>query len=366
MTRALLLLAALASAQAAPRWELSYFYDEARSNLNIVDLAWPSAARGIAAGIVTGRDGDERGAAAVTADGGRTWTLLPIKEIPHSLFFLDETHGWMVTAKGLWRTVEAGRSWTKISSPKDVLRVHFIDENRGFAVGARKSMSETKDGGKTWKRVAAADTPKAKRDYTVYSNVVFFTKEQGVVTGWNRPPRRDDDPNQLPAWIDPERAARRDEWPNMSIILQTQDGGVKWDLSTSSLFGRITRVRFDSTGRILALIEFSESFPYPSEVYYWSPKGEEKSARIYREKTRAVTDVFAFAGGAVYLAATPVEGRLRLPIAVPLKVLKSTDLASWSEMEVDYRATARHATFASSGKDLWMATDTGMILKLVE
>jgi photosystem II stability/assembly factor-like uncharacterized protein len=365
MTRTLLLFAAMASAQAAPRWELSYFYDKDRETLNIVDLCWASAERGVAAGILTGHDEDARGMSAVTSDGGRTWSLAPLKDTPRSLFFLNENRGWMVTGKGLWQTEEAGRSWRKISSPKDVLRVHFLDENHGFAVGLRKSVWETRDGGKRWTKVAAADEPKANRDYTVYSNVVFFTKEAGIITGYNRPPRRGDE-TDLPSWVDPERAARRAEWPNTSIILQTQNGGAKWQSSTSSLFGRITRVRFDSTGRILALVEFSEAFAYPSEVYYWSWKGG-KTARIFREKDRAVSDVFAAASGSAYLAATAVQGRVNLPVAGPLKVLKSDDLATWQEMEVDYRATARRATFASAGGNgLWVATDTGMILKLVE
>ena len=195
--------------------------------------------------------------------------------------------------------------------------------------------------------------------------MVFFTKDAGIVTGWNRPPRRGDE-TDLPSWIDPERAARRAEWPNTSIILQTQNGGGKWTFSTSSLFGRISRVRFDSTGRILALVEFADAFSYPSEVYHWSWKGGQ-TTRIFRQKDRAVTDVFAAPNGSAYLAATAVQGRVNLPVAGPLKLLKSDDLATWQEMEVDYRATARRATFASAdGKSLWVATDTGMILKLVE
>ena len=366
MSRTLLLLVALASAQAAPRWELSYFYDKDRSTLNIVDLCFPSAERGVAVGTITDREEDLRGVALVTSDGGRTWSLAPLKDdVPRSLFFLNENRGWMVTSKGLWQTEEAGRSWRKVESPKGVLRVHFLDESHGFAVGLRKSIWETKDGGKRWTRVAAADDPKTNADYTVYSNVVFVTKDAGIVTGWNRPPRRGDE-TDLPSWIDPERASRRVEWPNTSIILQTQDGGEKWTFSASSLFGRITRLRFDSTGRILALVEFAEAFSYPSEVYYWSWKGG-KTSRVFREKERAVTDVFPAANGSAYLAATALQGRVNLPVAGPLKLLKSDDLATWQEMEVDYRATARRATFASAeGKSLWVATDTGMILKLVE
>lgn len=361
----LLLVVALAPASAAPKWEVRYFYDEDRSSLNVVDLCFPSPERGIAAGILTRHGENPRGVAAVTSDGGRNWSLVELKDTPQSLFFLNDSLGWMVTRKGLWQTVEGGRSWRKVSAPKDVLRVHFVDEGRGFAVGLKKSIWETRDGGKRWTRVAAADEPKAKADYTVYNNVVFVTKDVGLITGWNRPPRRGDDTG-LPAWVDPERAARRVEWPNTSIVFETRDGGGKWTFTTSSLFGHITRVRFDSTGRSVALVEFDDAFAYPSEVYQWSAR-DGRTERIFREKDRAVTDVYPAPNGPVYLAATAVQGRLHLPVPGPLKLLKSDGFAKWQEMEVDYRATARRATFAAAGaRNLWLATDTGMILQLVE
>jgi hypothetical protein len=42
------------------------------------------------------------------------------------------------------------------------------------------------------------------------------------------------------------------------------------------------------------------------------------------------------------------------------------DLEHWQEMPVDYRAVAHRAMIAGPDeKHLWIATDTGMILKLV-
>lgn len=363
--RTLLLLVALASAYGAPRWEMRYFYDEDRSRLSFTDICFPSPGRGIAVGSIAEEGEGPRGVAAVTSDGGRTWSLVKLKDTPHSLFCLNDTVAWTVTRKGMYKTVEGGRSWSKVSAPKDVLRVHFLDENRGFAVGLKKSIWETRDGGKRWARVPAAAEPKTKEEYTVYSNVVFVTKDVGMVTGWHQAPRRGDS-EALPSWVDPERASRRAEWPGISIIFETHDGGGKWTFSTSSLFRRITRVRFDPNGRSVALVEFGENFPYPAEVYHWMWKGG-KTERVFRRKDRAVTDVYLVPNGPVYLAAAAVQGRLHLPVPGPLKILRSDDLSAWQEMDVDYRATARRATFGGSGgANIWVATDTGMILKLVE
>ena len=49
-----------------------------------------------------------------------------------------------------------------------------------------------------------------------------------------------------------------------------------------------------------------------------------------------------------------------------VQVLKSTDYTAWTEMPVDYRATANRTMLAVIDEDnMWMATDNGMILKLV-
>ena len=69
----------------------------------------------------------------------------------------------------------------------------------------------------------------------------------------------------------------------------------------------------------------------------------------------------------LFLAAIDQEGRTPFP-AIPsrLHVLQSADLKQWTEMEVDYRAEARHAVLAvPNGSHAWIATDTGMILRWV-
>src|ERR1035438_432359 len=101
---------------AQPKWTLQYFYDQNNKELRIADLAFPSATRGIGVGEIVDRDGRRpQYTAIVTSDAGTHWSLVPLKEFPRSIFFLNETAGWLVTDEAIWFTDEAGRSWKRLS-----------------------------------------------------------------------------------------------------------------------------------------------------------------------------------------------------------------------------------------------------------
>ncbi len=70
--------------------------------------------------------------------------------------------------------------------------------------------------------------------------------------------------------------------------------------------------------------------------------------------------------GWVILAGVEPPGQWKgAPVAGRVKVLASSDLKNWTEHEVDYRAEAMDVLLAAASRNsLWMATDTGMILKL--
>jgi photosystem II stability/assembly factor-like uncharacterized protein len=369
MTR-LLLFAVLVLAPAAPataqKWELAYFYDKDNSSFTINDLAFASLRRGVAVGILNDK-GRSKSVSLVTSDGGVTWDLVPVKEPGIALFFLNETLGWMVTPKGVWQTQESGRSWRKLGGPRNLLRVYFTSPQRGFAAGLRKSVYETADGGKTWKKVAAAETPKAQPEYTAYGWIEFVGSEVGMITGWNRPPRRTD--RDLPDWLDPEQARLRREWPGLSIFLETRDGGRSWTPTTASTFGRVSRVRLSPKGFGLGLIEFFGAMDeWTSEVYRMEWKtGGGQSRRVYRDRNLVVTDIALTPGGEGLLAGVDAPGPLkRGPIPGKVRMLRSSGLETWTEVEVDYRATARRVILAMAGDEAWAVTDTGMILKLAK
>jgi photosystem II stability/assembly factor-like uncharacterized protein len=358
---ALLLLAAPLAAQ---RWRTQYFYDEDKTTLQFVDMQFPSAARGVAVGVVTEEQGKrKKSVAMVTSDGGAHWQTVDLPDVPVSLYFLNEGLGWLVTGKGnLWETTEAGKNWHKLPKPPgETLRVHFTTENDGWAAGTKKRVFQTHDGGKHWTAVPAAAEPPGEADYSLYSCIAFATPQFGIISGFNLPPRRT--PQMLPDWLDPEKAMSRRDTPHLSYSLTTHDGGKTWKADSASLFGEVERIRLAPGGTGMGLISYSNAFRYPSEVYRidWHTG---RSATVYRDHQFDISDVWVGADGTAYLAGTKVAGQMREVMPGKVQVLESRDWTNWKQMPVDYRANATRVMLAGSGGSLWMATDEGMILKL--
>ena len=379
----------LAFAQPQSKWTLQYFYDQTGKNLEIIDLAFPSATRGIAVGAIVDREGRRpQFTALVTSDGGAHWALVPLKELPRSLFFLDESNGWMVTGESLWFTQEAGRSWTRISdqikpdkkladAPRTglILRVWFLDAQHGYAVGLQKSVFETHDGGRTWKPLAEAAAPTSNPAYSVYSHIVFEDARWGMIAGGYAPPRtagksreEREEEGDLPEWMHPETTLHRRQQPRLTLELDTRDGGATWKSGTAPLLGSLVSARLAGENGLL-VFDYADSFEWPAEVYRLDLKtGRSESA--FKQKDRLVTDAAIFVDGAgdgrAFLAAVEPPGRLRsAPIPGKVRMLSSTNLKDWVEMPVDYRAVAQSLVLAGpDAEHLWAATDTGMILRL--
>jgi len=352
--------------QAADHWELQYTFQQPQTSLVISDLKFPSAKRGIAAGY-TIRNEKSSPTILTTSDGGAHWTLIPFREEPYSLFFLDDSLGWMVTEKGLWETDEAGRTWKKLPNPpKGITRVLFMDRKHGWAIGNKMTAAETKDGGQTWRPIPALDEVKATPDYTTFNAIAFGSSNFGIIAGTDVPPRRD----AVPDWMDPEKAQNRRQLPSTLVLLQTLDGGATWTPSSASIFGKVTRISLTPGGDSLGLVEFAANFEWPSEVYRFHAGGGE-STRLYRKSDRFISDILLTEGGAAYLAGSEVTAVVREnPIAGKLKIIRTRDNENFEEMAVDYRAHAHRvflATAPTAGlePEIWVATDTGMILKLV-
>jgi hypothetical protein len=375
MFRWFLAVLVFAPAALAQKWTVQYFYDQDRTELQLTDLAFPSTERGIAIGTIYEREGRKpKYTALVTSDGGASWALVPLKEFPRSIFFLDESNGWLVTSEGIWHTAESGRSWTRISdqikpnkkmdSPPPgglILRVWFLDAQHGFAAGFQKSVFETRDGGRTWNPVEEAAKPASNPAYSLYTHLGFADGRQGLIVGGYSPPRKDAD---LPDWMDPEKAMRRRPVPTLTLELETRDGGMAWASSTAPLIGSVASLRV-SENLGLAVFGYADSFEWPSEVYSLS-LSTGKSESVFKQKDRRVTDAISFSGARAFLAAVEPSGRLHSsPIPGKVKMLTSVNLKDWTEMDVDYRAVARSLVLA--GPDpahVWAATDTGMILRL--
>jgi len=355
---------------AGPRFVMKYFYDQDKSELHLIDLKFPSATHGMAAGVIVEGKKTEP-ALLITTDGGANWAVRPLKDtlsskdVPLSLFFTSQNEGWMVTEKDLWITTDFGKSFRKTGDlPKGITKVWFLTTTHGWAIGATKQVVETTDGGKLWTPVAAAKEPPGAVATTVYSDIVFL-RNHGIITGWNKPP----DYFSRPEWQTPE--SRSSDGPGTTIFLETNDGGKTWVSSSGSMFGQLTAVAASLNGTSLALFEFSSRMDTkrvnlpPSEVHRMSIDTGVPD-RVYRDDKTQINDVALTTQGVPYLAGHELVGVVRdNPIPGKLKVLTSKDFAKWTEIQMDYRAEAHRAYLAiADDRDVWVATDTGMILKL--
>jgi len=354
-----LLLSIALLIRADQRWKLQFNYDKTDATFNIRDFACPSAQRCIAAGVVIEKNGRGKGTVAISSDGGQHWAEEEVKEQPLSLDFLNDSIWWMVTDKGVWWTNESGRTWKKLDGlpKKGIVRVHFLDASHGFAIGFPKVVLETKDAGKSWTKVEEAAKPNTNAEQTIY-DCITFRGDHGVITGRLMPDEVE---------IDPALAGIRRERQNSSIILETQDGGKHWASTTSSIYGHITQVRLSDDQYAVTLVEYEDTYAIPSTLYLIR-MGSNTAASAFAEKDRAVRDVVLLPDGRTILAAVEPPGRSnQVPVPGKLKMLVSSNRKVWLEMDVDYRAVAQRAILAApDAAHVWVATDTGMILNLVD
>lgn len=351
---------------AAGKWNLVYQYDVDESALFLRAIEFPSDQRGIAIGVLNEK-GRPRPVALVTANGGKSWDQIKLKDEPLSIACFTDEVCWISTPGGVWRSDEGGREWKKISGTKNIVKMQFVSPARGWAAGASKSAWETTDGGKTWTLLPVLKDVKANAQYAGFQ-AIAMSGDYGMIGGNSRPPRRSD--SIYPDWMVPEDATQRREWPGMMILLETRDSGKTWTSSTNSVFGTLTALRMHPEGgRAAALLEYFHTFETPAEVLLIDLKTG-KSRSIFREKNTAVTDFLLGSNGGAIVAGVEAIGLRTLPIPQKVRILEATtDEGSasfaWNSMPVDYRATARRVQLARQPNgQLWAVTDTGMILRL--
>ncbi len=235
---------------ADPHWDIQYRNRQVDTSLTINDIAFPSATRGVGCGFTTDHNNKVRPLVLLTSDGGAHWTESPVKEPCLSMYFLDDSNGWMVTDDSMWVTTESGHNWTKLNkAPAGLLRVWFLDKKHGFAAGLQKRVVETTDGGETWTPLAVmkeVGDPKDIRTtaFMTFGEIAFTSNgSNGIISGWNIPPRRGG-----PDWMEPEAATKRRQVPHYTVLLQTTDAGKTWFKSEASLFGQVTRLWPDDPG----------------------------------------------------------------------------------------------------------------------
>lgn len=162
-----------------------------------------------------------------TADGGDTWSLVPIDttEPLFGVFFLNDQIGWICGRKGLvFKTTDAGKTWVRQNSGTEehLFDIHFVNEKIGIAVGNFGAVIRTADGGETWSFQLLEPMSSA----SIYS-VELIDENVAYLAG------------EYPTW---EAQLEEDvEAISLSSVFKTVDGGATWQRvampSTSHIFG---------------------------------------------------------------------------------------------------------------------------------
>jgi photosystem II stability/assembly factor-like uncharacterized protein len=312
----------------------------------------------IAVGTVEQDNGRSHPLAVVTRDGGQHWTSGTPPEYPVSLFFLNDTAGWMVTASGILSTRDGGQTWKRMRSGRGYLRVFFTDPLHGWLVGRRRVFEDTSDGGSHWAVVPdiAAVLPAADTTFEyVHFNDPFHGTVVGEVAGLpDRSP---------PVWMDPESARYQPPPAGGVFGGQTVDGGRTWTWHVAGLHQTLLTAAFPAADH--GWLVFGPDSPTQvfSEVTArnWSAW---ESTILYRLNGARITSLGTGPDGSLAVAAVQIPGKLAdTPVPGKVRIFSGSDFLTLREENVDYRAVARRIMLASAGAEWFAATDTGMILR---
>ncbi len=207
----------------------------------------------------------DRGLILHTEDGGRHWQMQrnPLTNRLDSVQFLDGQTGWAAggevhpythyTSGVVLRTQDGGRNWTPVEglTLPALKHIHFSDPRSGWTLGNQSSMYptgifRTEDGGRSWTPLpAGVSGPWLSGD--------FRDTQRGVVAGTNGRLAVIDAPN-VKASQTPELGPRPLRQVQMlddiygwligdgGLVLQTQDGGLTWQMPPGQLPSGVRRL----------------------------------------------------------------------------------------------------------------------------
>jgi photosystem II stability/assembly factor-like uncharacterized protein len=147
--------------------------------------------------------------------------------ILQSVFFVNQSHGWIAGAGPILHTSDGGQTWVAQNSPPVTgfyVAIYFVDEMNGWACGNEGKIIHTADGGNTW-----TDQP---TPYTYPNPILYDIYFTNADTGW----AVGGDHGSFPSYT------------NHRVILYTTNGGNSWDFQlNASEETPLTSVSFSSS-----------------------------------------------------------------------------------------------------------------------
>ena len=253
-----------------------------------------------------------------TGDGGDIWTPIPSGsgEDLRDVFFLDETHGWIVGNNGVaLRSSDGGLTWVDLPVPdaSNFREVVFVGATTGWIAGnqtegqvVEEFLMKTEDGGTTWD----IQTP----PFSIRS-MFFVDADTGFATG----------PVEL---------------------MRTTDGGTTWTLHDCAPIGWIGNIYFGDT--LNGWVSGGGGFMAATRDYgvSWEPQNSGTNRNI-------VEHFFLDASHGWYVARSPGA------------IAATTDGGlNWRFQTLPGEGLPSDVAFANE-KTGWIAGQEGLILKTV-
>lgn len=182
-----------------------------------------------------------------TSNGGECWNHIYIERMFEAgdMFFTDILNGWIAGDSGtILHTSDGGKNWEQQNSGKEgfITKVFFLDKNTGWAL-ANHDIIYTENGGKNWEL----------RSFEWFDNIFFVSKDTGWCINenicfttdggrtWNEQFSGTDEKLKGIYFIDSKKG-----WVvgDNGIILNTSDGGETWNLQDSGSLMRLGDVFF--------------------------------------------------------------------------------------------------------------------------
>lgn len=347
-----------------------------------------------------------------TSDAGASWTkrtALPDSPVkggssrPGDLWFTSDGNGVAISGKTIYRTTDSASSWSPVSgaSTAALARFNFVNANDGFVVGDKKNALKTSNGGATWTPVSVnagtADINLGDIDCHNVNNCVvaagdgsqlYVTSDGGTV--WSA--------------VSPSTSAIKSAGMTSAVriiavgaggtTVVSDNGGTSWQTISGGVTGTYSGIRAVSDSTAYVFGDGGALARTTDGGNSWAPIGVSTSARVVsvgfptaargyvlddlgvlmRTSNGGASWQFLDTGG-VHADAISSPAENTVLMVGPKGIRRSTDGGdsfadakgkNLSKTRLDRIDHAGSASFAYSGKSIWVSSNGGGVWKQIK